>query len=210
MLECGLMFKRYLDYISSNRMLVSKGIAIVFFFLLYFTGSANEGSILSSLLFFFGLALVGLATVGRLWCSLYISGYKNSSLVTPGPYSITRNPMYFFSLMGFAGIGFATETLTFGLAFILMFLFIYPVIIKREEEFLRAKFGQTFTDYCSRTPRFIPNLKAFHEPESYLVNPRLFRRSLGDALLFVWLVGIIELVEALHEYKFLKVFIKLH
>jgi hypothetical protein len=34
-----------------------------------------------------------------------------------------------------------------------------------------------------------------------VVNPRLFRRAMGDALWFIWLVGIVELVEALHEYQ---------
>jgi hypothetical protein len=54
-------------------------------------------------------------------------------------------------------------------------------------------------DYCARTPRFFPTLKAFREPESYKVNPRLFRRAMFDALWVNWLVGIIELVEALHD-----------
>jgi protein-S-isoprenylcysteine O-methyltransferase Ste14 len=40
----------------------------------------------------------------RLWCSLYISGYKNSQLITSGPYSLCRNPLYFFSFVGFAAL----------------------------------------------------------------------------------------------------------
>ena len=65
-------------FISSNRILVSRGFAIAFFLLLLVTESAQEGSIVSAILFLSGLVLVGVATVGRLWCSLYISGYKNS------------------------------------------------------------------------------------------------------------------------------------
>lgn len=59
---------------------------------------------MSTILFLLGLLLVGVATVGRLWCSLYISGHENSELITTGPYSLSRNPLYFFSLPGFAGI----------------------------------------------------------------------------------------------------------
>jgi hypothetical protein len=140
---------------------------------------------------------------------MYISGYKGSELITSGPYSISRNPLYFFSLLGWIGIGIATETFSFGIAFALAFWLLYPHIIKREEEYLRGKFGQAFTEYCGRTPRFFPNPKAFHEPESYVVNPRLFRRAMGDALWFIWLVGIIELVEALHEYQFVTAVIRL-
>lgn len=203
------MLARLADLIASHRILVSRLLAIAFFALMAVTGSALEGRIISSVLFLIGLTLVGAATVGRLWCSLYISGRKDSELITSGPYSISRNPLYFFSLLGFVGIGLATETLSFSVAFALIFLLVYPATIRREEEFLRAKFGSAFTDYCARTPRFFPSLKAFNEPGSYVVNPRLFRRTMGDVLWFVWLVGIIELVEALHEYGYMKPILRL-
>lgn len=122
---------------------------------------------------------------------------------------MSRNPLYFFSLLGWIGVGLATETFSFGIAFALAFGLVYPHIIRREEEHLRAKFGQAFTDYCARTPRFFPNPKAFHEPESYVVNPKVFRRAMGDVLWFIWLAGIIEFVEALHEYQFVSAVIRL-
>lgn len=196
-------------FISTNRILVSRGFAIAFFLLLLVTESAQEGSIVSAILFLSGLVLVGVATVGRLWCSLYISGYKNVELITSGPYSVTRNPLYFFSFLGFTGIGLSTETLTLSLGFVLVFALVYPVIIRREEIFLQDKFGRAFSDYCARTPRFFPNLRAFHEPERYVVNPRQFRGAMGDVLWFVWLVGVIELVEALHKFHILAPLLRL-
>ncbi|MBI4390390.1 MAG: isoprenylcysteine carboxylmethyltransferase family protein [candidate division NC10 bacterium] len=183
--------------------------AIALFVLLVCTESAQEGSIISSVLFLSGLVLVGVATVGRLWCAMYISGYKGSELIVCGPYAMCRNPLYFFSLLGWVGVGLATETFSFGIVFVLAFWLVYPQIMKREEESLRSKFGDAFREYCARTPRFVPNPKAFHEPESYVVNPRVFRRAMGDALWFIWLVGIIELVEALHEYQFVTPVIRL-
>ncbi len=158
---------------------------------------------LSSLLFLAGLVLVGIATVGRLWCSLYISGRKDTELTTAGPYSITRNPLYFFSFLGFIGLGLATETVSVAVGFAVVFLFGYQPVIQREEEFLRLRFGQAFSDYCARTPRFFPRFEGLREPEQYTVNPRLFRRTMGDVLWFIWLVGAIELVEALHEFGFI-------
>ena len=196
-------------FVSSNRILVSRGFALAFFLLLLVTESTQEGSIVSAILFLTGLALVGVATVGRLWCSLYISGYKNSELITCGPYSITRNPLYFFSFLGFTGIGLTTESVTLSLVFVLAFTLVYPLIISREEKFLQDKFGRGFDDYCARTPRFFPNLRAFHEPERYVVNPRQFRNTMVDVLWFVWLVGVIELVEALHEYHILTPLLRL-
>ena len=65
----------------------------------------------NTILFFIGIILVGIASLGRLWCSLYIAGYKTDNLVTEGPYSMCGNPLYFFSFIGALGIGFASETL---------------------------------------------------------------------------------------------------
>jgi protein-S-isoprenylcysteine O-methyltransferase Ste14 len=191
------------DLIAGNRILLSRIFALGFALALLATESAHEGTLIAAILFLIGLILVALATVGRLWCSMYLSGYKNSELIITGPFSICRNPLYFFSLLGFAGIGFATETVTFAVLLVLAFALFYPIVIEREEQFLRARFGQAFEDYCARTPRFFPSFRALQEPETYLTNPKLFRRTMGDVLWFVWLVGVIELVEALHNTRLL-------
>ena len=77
--------------------------------------------------------------VGRIWCLTYSSGYKSSELVTQGPYSVSRNPLYFFSFIGLIGIGLATETFTLTLFLIAFFALVYPAVIAGEEEFLRGK-----------------------------------------------------------------------
>lgn len=185
------------------RIALSRVFGLLFLVALLFTGSAREGNISSTVLFMIGLVLVGIATVGRLWCALYISGRKKTELVTSGPYSTTRNPLYFFSLLGFAGVGFATETVTLGIAFAALFLLVYPFVIRREEQLLLAHFGEEFTSYCRTTPRFFPRFAALREPDSYTVDPRRFRRAAGEAMWFVFLVGLVELIEGLHEYGFL-------
>ena len=42
--------------------------------------------------------MAGIGAFGRIWCSLYIAGYKNNVLVTDGPYSMCRNPALFLQL----------------------------------------------------------------------------------------------------------------
>lgn len=194
---------------ASRRILVSRLFVVAFFLAVLATESAHEGNLLSTALFLAGLALVGLATVGRLWCSLYISGYKQAQLVTTGPYSISRNPLYFFSLLGFAGIGFATETLTFAALMVAATLLAYPPVIRSEEQMLREKFGAAFDEYCARTPRLLPDFSRFVEPETWTVSPQIFRRSMGEVVWFVWFVGIVELVEALHEYHVVEPLLRL-
>lgn len=200
---------RLSEAISSNRIVVSRLFGVAFFAVVLITESIHEGSIVSTILFLTGLVLVGMATVGRLWCSLYISGYKDSQLITTGPYSICRNPLYFFSFLGFVGIGFATETFSLGLGLGLIFLAAYPAVVKREEALLRSRFGPEFERYCARVPRFIPRVANFTEPDTYVVNPRLFRRTMGDVVWFVWFVGVIEFVEALHEYHYFEPLIRM-
>jgi hypothetical protein len=58
------------------------------------------------------------------------------------------------------------------------------------------------------TPRFVPNLRLFKEPEHHPVNTNRFRKSILDAMWFVWLYGILQIVEAFHECGVLPVFFK--
>ena len=198
------------SFFASHRMLVSRLFGLAFFLLVLITDSAHNGGALEPTMFLAGLALVGIATVGRLWCSLYISGYKDAELITTGPYSISRNPLYLFSLLGFAGIGLATETITLGVALPMIAAIGYSAVVRREEAELRARFGPAFDEYCAQTPRFFPDFGKFSEPDSYVVNPRLFRRTMFDVIWFVWFVGIIEVVEALHDQRIFDPLVRLY
>lgn len=206
----GMLLHHAASFFATHRILVSRLFGAAFFLLVLVTGSAHDGHALEAILFLLGLVLVGIATVGRLWCSLYISGYKDAELITTGPYSISRNPLYLFSLLGFAGIGFATETFTLGIALPVIAALGYPAVIQREEAELRARFGPAFEAYSKRTPRFFPDFARFSEPASYVVNPRLFRRTMFDVIWFVWFVGIIEFVEALHNLQVFVPMIRLY
>jgi len=157
-------------------------------------------------LFAAGCVLVGIASVGRLWCALYISGYKKQSLITTGPYSVCRNPLYVFSLLGAIGVGLATETIMIPLVIGIGFALYYPAIIKSEEVKLRRLHPERYEVYCNTVPRFIPRVSLLTEPTEYLVNPRIFRKSMIGALWFVWLLGILEIITALRELGVLPVY----
>ena len=154
--------------------------------------------------------LIGVATIGRLWCLLYISGYKTNTLICLGPYSACRNPLYFFSCIGGAGVGLASETLMLPGIILIGFALYYPLVIRAEERKLHNFHGKDFEDYMKVTPRFFPVFRAFKEPQEYTVRPKAFRKGLFDALWFVWLVGILELIEAFHEYDTLPILLKLY
>src|SRR5262245_64205860 len=50
-----------------------------------------------------GIVAIVICILGRTWASLYIAGRKIEQFVTEGPYSVVRNPLYFFSIIGDAG-----------------------------------------------------------------------------------------------------------
>lgn len=149
-------------------------------------------------MYFFGVTFVALATVGRVWCSIYISGYKNDRLIQEGPYSISRNPLYLCNVIGGIGLGLATETLLIPILIAIAIAIYYPKVIQEEEKELKGHFGAEYEAYCLLTPRFLPHFSGYHAPETYNVNTRVLTRELIRSFLFIFGMGFLELVEALH------------
>ena len=187
--------------VENYRLILSRIAAVFVLFFLFSTQSRWEtkNETITFSLFCTGLIFVAIASLGRMWCSLYIAGYKDDKLVTEGPYSICRNPLYFFSMIGVLGVGCATETFTFPIVFILLFAFYYPFVIKSEERRLKKLFGVAFDEYTKRVPAFFPSFSNFSEPKEYLVKPAVYRNHIFSALWFVWLAGVLEVIEGLRE-----------
>ncbi len=156
-------------------------------------------------LYFIGLVLAGIASLGRLWCSLYIAGYKTEELITEGPYSMSRNPLYFFSFLGAIGVGFASESLLVPSIILVAFALYYPQVIRNEEVKLEKRHGVAFDMYRSKVPCFFPKISNLSEPQEYIVKPVIFRKHMISALWFIWLIGILELIEELHESKIIPI-----
>jgi protein-S-isoprenylcysteine O-methyltransferase Ste14 len=192
------------------RIFVSRVFVAGLVVLVLISKSGWENGLWGPAMFLAGAVLIGFATVGRLWCSLYISGYKSDTLITTGPYSLCRNPLYFFSFLGATGVGLATETLFIPACIALAFAFYYPMVIKAEQRKLAEIHKEAFSDYCKRTPVFFPALRLLTEPEEYIVKPKIFRKTLFEVLWFVWLLGIIELKEAAEQAGLLPTIFKLY
>src|SRR5690606_37867908 len=110
-----------------------------------------------------GLLLIFLGIIGRLWATLYIGGRKSAVVVTGGPYSITRNPLYVFSALAAAGVGAQMGSLTAMLGFGLLCALAFHVVILREERYLKDVLGAPYEAYLARVPRFIPKISLYEE-----------------------------------------------
>lgn len=146
-----------------------------------------------------GLVLIAIAVVGRAWCSLYIGGRKADELVTTGPYSVTRNPLYMFSFLGALGVGFQSGSIVLGLVFLLASAAIFLPLILREESFLAHAMPRAFTEYRRATPRLWPRLNLWRTPQEIIVRPDLFVRTLLDGLPFVLAWPLFDGIDALQR-----------
>lgn len=78
-----------------------------------------------------------------------------SRLVTTGPFSLTRNPIYVGNVALMTGIGFAFGGLWFVILGVVSAFVVDRLAIRREERHLVARFGQNWIDYASRVPRWL-------------------------------------------------------
>jgi protein-S-isoprenylcysteine O-methyltransferase Ste14 len=101
------------------------------------------------------LCLRAVRTLGKQWtyAARVVEGHE---LITEGPFSVVRNPIYLgmFGLMAATGMVLATWW-ALGLA-IMLFLIGNQIRIGAEEKLLRETFGATFDDYARRVPAFCP------------------------------------------------------
>lgn len=117
--------------------------------------------------FGFYLALLGEAIRFTTIAFEYIErGGKNrqvwaSRLVQGGVYGLSRNPMYVGNLCIAIGMCLIAHVPLAFITIIPLFFYIYFAIVVTEEAFLRQKFGEEFTDYCRRVPRFLPHFMGF-------------------------------------------------
>lgn len=85
-----------------------------------------------------------------------IMPHKGSAhLVTSGPFSFSRNPIYLGNTMLMIGIGLIAGILWFILLAPLAGLATTKLAIEREERHLQARFGKKYRDYSKKVRRWI-------------------------------------------------------
>jgi protein-S-isoprenylcysteine O-methyltransferase Ste14 len=75
-------------------------------------------------------------------------------LLTGGPYSLSRNPMYIAWTLMYLGIGLAANSLWITALLPLVAGFTHFVDVRREERFLEKQFGDEYLQYKGRVRRY--------------------------------------------------------
>ncbi len=198
-------------FLARYRIGVSRAFFAVAIALILFTVSAWEPSGAVALaLRALGFALVTVAALGRLWCSIYICGYKNRRVIQDGPYSVVRNPLYCFSLLGGVGIGFLVGSLVITALILLFFIWIYPITIRDEEANLERMLGQDYLDYKAKTPRLVPAFSQFSNVEQYTINIHQMQNAFLDAVWFLLAVPILIGIDLAHRSGVLPAILSLY
>jgi protein-S-isoprenylcysteine O-methyltransferase Ste14 len=110
------------------------------------------------------LVLVGVGIACTLW--LIVQHYRASpgtflemapgqKLLTPGPYAVSRNPMYVSELAFWFGWALFYGSLTVLIGFLLWFAAFNFAIVPYEERDLEARFGEAYRAYKAQVPRWL-------------------------------------------------------
>jgi protein-S-isoprenylcysteine O-methyltransferase Ste14 len=146
-----------------------------------------------------GLVLIVVCILGRTWSSIYIGGRKIRSLVTLGPYSVTRNPLYAFSILGAAGAGAQLGSIVLALVSGFIAWLVFHLVVTKEERVLVTRFGNKYRQYLAKVPRFLPNAALWRDADKLEVHPSIVRWTFIDACVFLLAIPLAEGFEYLHD-----------
>lgn len=82
---------------------------------------------------------------------------QGHELITTGPYSLVRHPIYTGILTGFIGTAIALSQVRGFIAFVLVFLALRAKF-RMEEAWMRSQFGETYATYAHKTAALVPYL----------------------------------------------------
>jgi protein-S-isoprenylcysteine O-methyltransferase Ste14 len=113
-----------------------------------------------------GVALTGMGIFLMIWARRHLGHYwsdkveikTDHQLVSTGPYTRLRHPIYTGMLLGIAGTALAVGEWR-GLAAFVLLLTNYVIKARQEERILSQKFGPAFQEYERRTGFLIPRLR---------------------------------------------------
>ena len=80
---------------------------------------------------------------------------EGHELITSGPYGFVRHPIYTGILTGFLGTAIALSQVRGVVGFVLIFIVLWAKL-RKEEEWMRSEFGETYAGYARQTAALVP------------------------------------------------------
>lgn len=144
--------------------------------------------------YLFLLAGLGL----RLWSILYVGGRKSKQLVTDGPYSICRNPLYTGTILLTIGAALCLGNIVMLAVGLMVMIPVHLAVTLAEERHLEGIFGEEFRQYKRCVPRFFGRPGKYRSAESIVVSAHAVKRAIieASAILLIPVLG--DLINLLH------------
>jgi len=143
----------------------------------------------------FGIAdiVVILAALLRTWGTAYLRSnvvhdpaMHSRELMADGPFRHVRNPLYLGTLILAIGLGMLASRLGWLVAVAGMWLFLYRLIWREEQEMRRQQGGQ-FDAYCAKVPRLLISLRPRIPPGNGI--PHWKQALLGESFCWAFALG---------------------
>jgi len=109
------------------------------------------------------------------------------ALNTTGIYSTVRHPLYLGNFFMWLGPALLNGQIWFIASFCLFYWIYYERIMFAEEQFLRGKFKEEYTNWAQNVPAFIPSFKNFVKPKIGFSWMKVIRNE-KNGLLSVFLI----------------------
>jgi protein-S-isoprenylcysteine O-methyltransferase Ste14 len=123
----------------------------------------------------------------RFWATLYVGGRKERELVTDGPYSLCRHPLYLGSLLlGISGALFIESPLLL-VALAIVALIYVRTTIPVEEAVLRTRHRGQHEAYVREVPRLWPRSHVVRTPATITVDVHRLWLECLRASRWMWL-----------------------
>lgn len=145
-----------------------------------------------------GLLLMAGAALGRVWTSAFIAGSKYERLVTEGPYSLCRHPLYAWSLVGGFGVGLASRSIVLLVITVTLMTALHARAIRAEERMLADRYPDAFRRYRAEVPCLVPRTLRPKQPPEVRVSVAVYRKAFLDAGSFIALYAAIAVLDRLH------------
>jgi protein-S-isoprenylcysteine O-methyltransferase Ste14 len=109
-----------------------------------------------------GVALTAAGELLRLWGVHHIGAISRTRsdrlgpLIDTGPFALIRNPLYVGNVLIWLGFAVTARLVWLAPVIVVLLGLEYHAIVRWEETLLRQRLGDTYRDYVSRVPRWLP------------------------------------------------------
>jgi len=135
-----------------------------------------------------GVSIFVLGLLLRVWAQQHIRRRLKAPkhLVTTGPYSLVRNPLYIGNILMCLGVTVVSELLWLVPATVLWCVVLYSIVVRHEEERLLRRYGEPYRRYALEVPRWFP--LSWHFRNMGLINEYFRASMVSEVYCLLWLL----------------------